>query len=133
RTTAMSIEALSISDGTPPDRLPTLLANRIKRGGFLYWAVLFTVSAAIIHFLALLLHRPQSGLLGAFLLLGALIQAISAVSVVLSACLRAGCPFLAASPRLPTSARSDAQGMACLSQRLACAAHYQPVELALCL
>ena len=83
RTTAMSIEALSISDGTPPDRLPTLLANRIKRGGFLYWAVLFTVSAAIIHFLALLLHRPQSGLLGAFLLLGALIQAISAVSVVL--------------------------------------------------
>ena len=63
RTTAMSIKALSISDGTPPDRLPTLLANRIKRGGFLYWAVLFTVSAAIIHFLALLLHRPQSGLL----------------------------------------------------------------------
>src|SRR5437588_8497862 len=53
--------------------------------------------------------------------------------VDLSACLRAGCPLPAASPCLPTSARSDAQGMACLSERLACAAHYQPVELACCL
>ena len=78
----MSIEATPISDHTPPDRLSTLLANRIKRGGFLYWAVLFTMSAAIIHFLGILLQRPQSSLLIALILIGTGIQAISAVSVV---------------------------------------------------
>lgn len=78
----MSIETLPISDHTLPGRLSALLANRIKRGGFLYWAALFTLSAAIIHFLAILLQRPQSGLLAALILIGAGIQAISAVSVV---------------------------------------------------
>lgn len=78
----MSIQAMPISDHTPPGRLSLLLANRIKRGGFLYWAALLTMSAAIIHFLGILLQRPPSGLLGALLFIGALIQAISAVSVV---------------------------------------------------
>ncbi|HEX6479428.1 MAG TPA: alpha/beta hydrolase [Ktedonobacteraceae bacterium] len=78
----MSIEATLISDHTTPDRLSLLLADRIKRGGFLYWAVLFTLSATIIHFLTILLQRPQSGLLVALILIGAGIQAISAVSVV---------------------------------------------------
>jgi acetyl esterase/lipase len=64
-------------------RPSTLLADRIKRGGLLYWAVLFTGSPAIIRFLTPLLHAPQSALLAALLLLGALIQGITAVSVVL--------------------------------------------------
>ncbi len=44
--------------------------------------LLFKMSAAIIHFLAILLHSPQSGLLIALILIGAGIQTISAVSVV---------------------------------------------------
>lgn len=78
----MSIGTLPISAHTSPGRLSFLLANRIKRGGFLYWAALFTLSAAIIHLLAILFQTPPSGLLIASILLGALIQAISAVSVV---------------------------------------------------
>ena len=53
--------------------------------------------------------------------------------VDLPAGLRAGCPLPVAAPCLPMPARSDAQGMACLPERLACAAYYQPVELACCL
>src|SRR5947208_786354 len=78
----MSIQAMSISVHTTPVGLSTLLANRIKRGGFLYWAALFTLSAAIIHFLSILFQTPQSGLLIALILLSASIQAISAFSVV---------------------------------------------------
>jgi len=78
----MSIETLPHSDHTFPGRLSFLLANRIKRGGFLYWAALLTLSSAIIRVLALLLQTPPSALLVAILLLCALIQAISAVSVV---------------------------------------------------
>ncbi|HLL80821.1 MAG TPA: alpha/beta hydrolase [Ktedonobacteraceae bacterium] len=79
----MSIEALSISARATSGRLSTLLANRIKRGGFLYWAALFTLSAAIIDFLSILLQRPSSGLLIALILFGAAIQAVSAASVVI--------------------------------------------------
>src|SRR5579884_2425568 len=79
----MSIAAISISVHTTSIRFSTLIANRIKRGGFLYWAALFTLSAAITHFLSVLLQRPPSGLLIALILLGAAIQAVSAVSVVI--------------------------------------------------
>ena len=72
-----------ISNLTRSDRFSTLFANRIKRGGFLYWAALFTLSAAVVHFLAILLQRPPSGLLTAFILIEAGIQAISAFSVVI--------------------------------------------------
>src|SRR5690242_7400606 len=65
------------------DRFSTLLANRIKRGAFLYWAALFTASAAVVHFLAMLLQTPSSGLLTAFILIGASIQVIRAVSAVI--------------------------------------------------
>ena len=78
----MSIEKLPITDHSFPGRLSRLLANRIKRGGFLYWAALLTISAAIIRVLAIVLQRPPSALLVALLLLGALIQVISATSVV---------------------------------------------------
>lgn len=78
----MSIETLSLSDRTRPDWFSTLLTKRIKRGGFLYWAALFTLSTATIRFLAILLQTPPSGLLVALLLFGALIQASSAISVV---------------------------------------------------
>ena len=79
----MSIEKPSFSYHALSDRFLRLLANRIKRGGLLYWAVLFTLSAAVIHFLAILFQAPQSGLLSALILIGASIQAISAVSAVL--------------------------------------------------
>jgi acetyl esterase/lipase len=59
-----------------------LTANRLKRGVFLYWAALFTLGAAVNHFMAFLLQRPQSGLLAALVLIGAFVQAASAVSVV---------------------------------------------------
>ncbi|MGZ3667787.1 MAG: alpha/beta hydrolase fold domain-containing protein [Ktedonobacterales bacterium] len=78
----MSIETRTTSAHTLPVRLSALLDDRIKRGGFLYWAALLTMSAAVIRFLAILLQTPQSGPLAALVLLGALIQAVSAVSVV---------------------------------------------------
>jgi acetyl esterase/lipase len=74
--------ATAISESTTRNRLSALLANRIKRGGFLFWAVLFTLSTAALHFLAILLQKPQSDLLAGLILIGAGIQVISAVSVV---------------------------------------------------
>ncbi|HEV2654105.1 MAG TPA: hypothetical protein VGT82_04075, partial [Ktedonobacteraceae bacterium] len=57
-----------------------LTANRIKRGALLYWAALFTLSAAIIHFIS---GVANSSVLLVVLLLGfALIQAIIAIAVV---------------------------------------------------
>jgi acetyl esterase/lipase len=79
----MSIERHPISHRAFSGRLARLSADRIKRGGFLYCAALFTLSAAIIHLLAILFQTPQSGLLTALILIGAAIQVISAVGVVL--------------------------------------------------
>lgn len=59
-----------------------LTSNRIKRGALLYWAALFTLSAAIIHFIAGVAELPGSGLLVALLLGFALIQAVIAIAVV---------------------------------------------------
>lgn len=59
-----------------------LAANSLKRGVLLYWAGLFTLSAAVIHVLSILFERPSSGLLVAFILIGAVMQAIGAVSVI---------------------------------------------------
>lgn len=59
-----------------------LVANRLKRGALLYWATLFTMSAAIIHFIGVLKQPPQSGLLVAVMVGAALIQAIIAIAVV---------------------------------------------------
>ncbi len=57
-------------------------ADSLKRGALLYWSALFTMSAAVIHFIGLLKQAPQSGLLVALLLVGTLVQAIIAVLVV---------------------------------------------------
>ena len=57
-------------------------ADRLKRGVLLYWAALFTISSAAIHFAGLLKQVPQSGLLLALLLAGSLIQAAAALAVV---------------------------------------------------
>ena len=75
---------------TRSDRPSALLANRSKRGAFLYWAALFTLSAAVVHFLAMLLQTPSSGLLTAFILIGAGFQAVTAFSVVIWPARRAG-------------------------------------------
>jgi len=66
----------------PRSVLSWLTANRLKRGTLLYWAALFTLSAAAIHFIGVLEQPPQSGFLAALLLVGAFIQAAIALSVV---------------------------------------------------
>lgn len=59
-----------------------LVANRLKRGALLYWTALFTLSAAVIHFIGVLEQPPQAGLLTALLFGGAFVQAMIALSVV---------------------------------------------------
>jgi acetyl esterase/lipase len=79
----MHVESPAAAGLSFPGRLSFLLANRIKRGGLLYWAAILTLSAAATHFLAVLLQTPHSTVLAALLLVCALIQAITAASVVL--------------------------------------------------
>jgi len=59
-----------------------LTANRLKRGALLYWAALFTLSAAAIHFIAGMVEPPGSGLLVVLLIGFAIIQAAIAIAVV---------------------------------------------------
>jgi acetyl esterase/lipase len=69
------------SDAQQSDALPGwLTANRIKRGALLYWAALFTLSAATIHCISGVANR--SVLLVVLLLGFALIQAAIAIAVV---------------------------------------------------
>lgn len=56
--------------------------NRLTRGALLYWAVLFTLSAAIFHSIGALDQPPRSPLLVALLVGGAAVQAIVALAVV---------------------------------------------------
>ncbi len=53
-----------------------LTAHRLKRGALLYWAALFTLSAAVIHFIAGTAEPPGSGLLVVLLVGFAVIQAV---------------------------------------------------------
>jgi acetyl esterase/lipase len=78
----MYVESPAAAGPSFPGRLSFLLANRIKRGGLLYWAAILTLSAAAIRFLAVLLQTPHSALLAASLLVCALIQAITAACAV---------------------------------------------------
>jgi len=55
-----------------------LTTNRLKRGALLYWAALFTGSAAVIHCIGLLAQPPQSGLLVGLIV----VQAVIALAVV---------------------------------------------------
>src|SRR5215469_5222092 len=67
----------------PPGSVPGwLTANRLKRGAQLYWAALFTLSAAVIHFIAGVAEPQESGLLVAFLIGFAVVQAVIAIVVV---------------------------------------------------
>jgi acetyl esterase/lipase len=80
----MSIEATS---STPishqPGAVPGwLMAHRLRRVALLYWAALFTLSAAIIHFFAGAAEPPGSGLLVVLLIGFAIIQAVIAIAVV---------------------------------------------------
>lgn len=68
---------------TPTHAIPGwLTANRLKRGVLLYWTALFTMSAAIIHFIGVLEQPPASVLLAVLLLIFTIVQAITAISVV---------------------------------------------------
>lgn len=58
--------------------------NRLKRGALLYWAALFTLSAAVLHLIAVLKEPPQSVLLVVLLLVLAIIQASTAIAVVVA-------------------------------------------------
>ncbi len=60
----------------------SLLAHRLKRGALLYWAALFTLSAAVLHLIAVLRQSPPAGLLGLSLLGLALAQILAAVAIV---------------------------------------------------
>jgi acetyl esterase/lipase len=52
------------------------------RGALLYWAVLFMISAAVMHFVAVLKQLPPSGLLAVLLIGFTIVQVVVAVSVV---------------------------------------------------
>lgn len=80
----MSVEAAqtSLFSRQPRSVLDWLTVNHLKRGALLYWATLFTVSAAAIHFIGVLAQPPQSGFLAALLLGSALAQVAIALSVI---------------------------------------------------
>ncbi len=80
----MSIEATHTPALSPqPRSVPGwLTTNRLKRGALLYWAALFTGSAAVIHGIGLVAQPPQSGLLVALLLGFTIVQAVIALAVV---------------------------------------------------
>jgi acetyl esterase/lipase len=66
-----------------PDAVPGwLTADRIKRGALLYWATLFTLSAAIIHIIGGVAEQHGSELLVVLLISFAIIQAAIAIAVV---------------------------------------------------
>lgn len=59
-----------------------LTAHRLKYRVHLYWAVLLTMGAAIIHFIGVLAQPPASGLLAVLLLVFAIVQAVVTIAVV---------------------------------------------------
>ncbi len=79
-------EETGIQIGLPEHRLRSafgsLPAYRLKRGALLYWASLFTLSAAALHLIGVVKQPPPSGLLVAPLLGLAVVQAITAIAVV---------------------------------------------------
>ncbi len=63
--------------------LAAFSAHRLKRGALLYWAVLFTLSAAIIHIVAIVNSLPPSALLAVILIGLTLAQIVVASAVVI--------------------------------------------------
>ncbi len=78
-TEATQIHRISRQSHAIPGWLTT---DRLKRGALLYWAALFTLSAAIIHAIGVLEQPPQSGLLVALISGFAVIQLAIALAVV---------------------------------------------------
>lgn len=91
--TSMNTEIIQTPLRSHQIRFDWLSAARLKRGALLYWAALFTLSAAIINFISVLKQPPQAGFLAVLLFGGACIQAMVAVFVV---ALSARRPFIAA-------------------------------------
>ncbi len=60
-----------------------LTANAIKRGSLLYWATLFSLSATIMHGVAVFHQLPPSVLLALLLIIFTVIQFIATVAVIL--------------------------------------------------
>jgi acetyl esterase/lipase len=82
RKLTMGMDAAHIS--RPSRSLPGwLTANAIKRGSLLYWATLFSLSATIMHGVAVFHQLPPSVLLAILLIIFTIIQAIATVAVVL--------------------------------------------------
>jgi hypothetical protein len=80
-TEAAGIES-SLPERRPRSAFGALMAHRLKRGALLYWAALFTMSAAVLHVIAGLKEPPPSGVLVASLLGLAVFQIIAAIAVV---------------------------------------------------
>ncbi|MGH2458576.1 MAG: hypothetical protein ACRDIY_06875, partial [Chloroflexota bacterium] len=59
-----------------------LTKNCLGRGALLYWAVLLTLSAAVLHLIGALDQPPRSVLLVALLVAAAIVQAAIALAVV---------------------------------------------------
>lgn len=78
----MSTETIPLSSNQSHPITARLAADRLKRGALLYWAVLFTMGATIIHLIGVLVQPPQSDLLVALLLGATIVQAAIAVVVV---------------------------------------------------
>lgn len=65
--------------------LGPLTAYRLNRGALLYWAAIFTMSAATLHMIGVLKQPPPSALLVILLLGLAIVQGITAIAVVVPA------------------------------------------------
>jgi acetyl esterase/lipase len=61
-----------------------LTTHRIPRGALLYWAALFTMSAAIMHFVGALKQSPSSGLLAVLLVGFTIMQVVVAIAVMIA-------------------------------------------------
>lgn len=67
---------------TAKTRMPWFLAHRLQRGALLYWAVLLTMSAAVMHAVAVLNQLPPSALLATLLIGFTIMQVVMSLAVV---------------------------------------------------
>lgn len=72
----------TIDENKAQTQINVLTAHRLKRGALLYWAVLLTISAAIMHSVAVLNQLPPSALLAVLLVGFTIVQAGIALAVV---------------------------------------------------
>lgn len=77
-----TVETETADENKAQTQISLLTAHRLKRGALLYWAVLLTMSAAIMHSVAVLNQLPPSALLAVLLIGFTIVQAVVAIAVV---------------------------------------------------